>query len=417
MRHASPCAGTTSSAADWRPRTSPPAPRRRRSAAISRSASGPVGRLERLGHRAPARARWPSCSPGSEARAGRVARRRRCSPRPCGPRPRRARRPRRPGARAPARRRRRSASSASLRLLAGRERVERARPVGRLDHRLRRDRADAGARPGDDASRRRTSATGRRRRARPCRGSWATIEYVPRRMARELSRSLRADASWTASAHPEGFVRAYGDVSPGAPRFAGTVLCRHRRPGPAVVADRARRRLAGEGRPPARAAGGRGRARSAASASTCARALPDLPVARCGSSARSRLRRRGRAASTSSRARSSAALPELARPARRAAAPVHPPHLGVADAQRERLARRAARLRDLVRRRRARGRAVWTHTLEGPDDMPAHIKASLLGPSLTLPVARRPPRARHLAGDLPLRAPRPRRRRGRCSPR
>jgi secondary thiamine-phosphate synthase enzyme len=29
----------------------------------------------------------------------------------------------------------------------------------------------------------------------------------------------------------------------------------------------------------------------------------------------------------------------------------------------------------------------WTHTLEGPDDMPAHIKASVLGPSLALPVA------------------------------
>ena len=29
----------------------------------------------------------------------------------------------------------------------------------------------------------------------------------------------------------------------------------------------------------------------------------------------------------------------------------------------------------------------WTHTLEGPDDMPAHIKASLLGPSLSVPVA------------------------------
>jgi secondary thiamine-phosphate synthase enzyme len=28
----------------------------------------------------------------------------------------------------------------------------------------------------------------------------------------------------------------------------------------------------------------------------------------------------------------------------------------------------------------------WTHTIEGPDDMPAHIKASLLGPALTLPV-------------------------------
>ncbi len=29
----------------------------------------------------------------------------------------------------------------------------------------------------------------------------------------------------------------------------------------------------------------------------------------------------------------------------------------------------------------------WSHTLEGSDDMPAHIKASLLGPSLTLPLA------------------------------
>ncbi len=28
----------------------------------------------------------------------------------------------------------------------------------------------------------------------------------------------------------------------------------------------------------------------------------------------------------------------------------------------------------------------WTHTLEGPDDMPAHVKAALLGPSLTLPL-------------------------------
>ena len=28
----------------------------------------------------------------------------------------------------------------------------------------------------------------------------------------------------------------------------------------------------------------------------------------------------------------------------------------------------------------------WTHTLEGPDDMPAHIKAALLGTSLTLPI-------------------------------
>jgi secondary thiamine-phosphate synthase enzyme len=29
----------------------------------------------------------------------------------------------------------------------------------------------------------------------------------------------------------------------------------------------------------------------------------------------------------------------------------------------------------------------WTHTLEGDDDMPAHVKAALLGPSLTLPLS------------------------------
>jgi secondary thiamine-phosphate synthase enzyme len=32
------------------------------------------------------------------------------------------------------------------------------------------------------------------------------------------------------------------------------------------------------------------------------------------------------------------------------------------------------------------GAPFWTHTLEGPDDMPAHVKASLLGPALSLPV-------------------------------
>ncbi len=30
----------------------------------------------------------------------------------------------------------------------------------------------------------------------------------------------------------------------------------------------------------------------------------------------------------------------------------------------------------------------WTHTSEGPDDMPSHVKAALLGPSLTLPISR-----------------------------
>ena len=32
------------------------------------------------------------------------------------------------------------------------------------------------------------------------------------------------------------------------------------------------------------------------------------------------------------------------------------------------------------------GAPYWTHTQEGPDDMPAHIKSSLLGPSLQLPI-------------------------------
>ena len=33
------------------------------------------------------------------------------------------------------------------------------------------------------------------------------------------------------------------------------------------------------------------------------------------------------------------------------------------------------------------GAPYWAHTLEGPDDMPAHIKSSLTGSSLSLPIA------------------------------
>ncbi len=33
------------------------------------------------------------------------------------------------------------------------------------------------------------------------------------------------------------------------------------------------------------------------------------------------------------------------------------------------------------------GAPFFTHTLEGPDDMPAHVKAVIVGSSLTLPVA------------------------------
>jgi secondary thiamine-phosphate synthase enzyme len=33
------------------------------------------------------------------------------------------------------------------------------------------------------------------------------------------------------------------------------------------------------------------------------------------------------------------------------------------------------------------GAPYWRHTLEGADDMPAHVKASLLGSSVTVPVS------------------------------
>jgi secondary thiamine-phosphate synthase enzyme len=33
------------------------------------------------------------------------------------------------------------------------------------------------------------------------------------------------------------------------------------------------------------------------------------------------------------------------------------------------------------------GAPYWTHTLEGDDDMPAHVKASLLGFSVSVPIA------------------------------
>ena len=33
------------------------------------------------------------------------------------------------------------------------------------------------------------------------------------------------------------------------------------------------------------------------------------------------------------------------------------------------------------------GAEYWTHTLEGPDDMPAHVKGALLGFSLSIPIS------------------------------
>lgn len=50
----------------------------------------------------------------------------------------------------------------------------------------------------------------------------------------------------------------------------------------------------------------------------------------------------------------------------------------------------------------------YRHTCEGPDDMPAHVKSSLLGCSLSIPICHGAPVPRHLARDLPLRTPQPR---------
>src|SRR4051812_49955512 len=84
------------------------------------------------------------------------------------------------------------------------------------------------AAPTGTERRRRTSATAPRRRARPLRDPgprsstssarrayWRAMSARPRRAERLLERHR---------ATPEGFGRAYGAVSPGAPRFAGAVL-------------------------------------------------------------------------------------------------------------------------------------------------------------------------------------------------
>ena len=44
------------------------------------------------------------------------------------------------------------------------------------------------------------------------------------------------------------------------------------------------------------------------------------------------------------------------------------------------------------------------HRAEGPDDMPAHIKAALTQTSLSIPITNSRVAAWHVAGDLPVRA-------------
>ncbi len=54
------------------------------------------------------------------------------------------------------------------------------------------------------------------------------------------------------------------------------------------------------------------------------------------------------------------------------------------------------------------GDPFYTHDSEGPDDMPAHIRAALTNTSLSIPIRRRNAGARRVAGGLSLGASAPR---------
>ncbi len=90
----------------------------------------------------------------------------------------------------------------------------------------------------------------------------------------------------------------------------------------------------------------------------------------------------------------------------RRAAPLSAAHLGLAGHPGECRSRRAAPTWSTALERLAPADAGWVHDVEGPDDMPAHVKTMLTGVSLHVPVDRRRARARHLAGHLCRRASR-----------
>ena len=282
---------------------------------------------ERLGRSAP---RTPRPSPATPRREAIMfawqekpvsrcrGRRTGCSPRRCARRRGPARRRPRPGGRAPARRRR-GARRAPLGRSRPRAGSRARRPVGGLGDRLRGDRADARARAhvtiGPTENQCDCTATpsspvcgvaGDDRVGAPAHRAQRTVAPVP---PLDLDPPARSACS-TASARSRRASCAPTATSiPGAPRFAGTVLSRLRGPDRAVAPRRARRRLAGQGRAPAPAARGGGRAvprRARWTWRACGYRRP-----RCGSSARSCCAR-ARAASTSSRARCSRRCPSSA---------------------------------------------------------------------------------------------------------
>ena len=323
--------------------------------------------------------------------------------------------------------------------------VRRRRPLPpgararREDHRRDRPLRDRGARRGADHRAGRRARLPPRRRRRPRRASGATSSARcsrarsrctrgprARRTAtrRSCSRPLRAPAHGGAAyrhdvapplaadvildrvrAIPPGFVRTYGDLCPAAPRRAGAALAGCADPGVpwhrVVRADgslakgaRQRALLDEEGVPlprrPRRPARGTMRAR-------------------CGCSVRSRLEPRPRGFHlVTARGRARAARARRARG--RPLPPLPPPHVGVADPQRERLARRAARLR-------ARGSTtpcpraspLGAHARGAPTTCPPTSRPRCSGRRCSLPVARGRLALGTWQGVYALRAPRPRR--------
>ena len=84
--------------------------------------------------------------------------------------------------------------------------------------------------------------------------------------------------------------------------------------------------------------------------------------------------------------RSTRGLAGASRDSHGPAARVYSAHVGLAHDQRKRRSRRAGRPGSSFSAI-APEDFPYRHTCEGPDDMPAHVKAALLGSSVTIPIA------------------------------
>ena len=177
-------------------------------------------------------------------------------------------------------------------------------------------------------------------------------------------------------------MRTYGDISPGAPRLAGAVLHAPREPGlpwcrvvraDGSLAKGARQRALLERR--GRALPRRARRHARAPASRLMWAQREI-----------RLEPRPRGFHLVTR-EVVGALPEL-RDVRVGLLHVFIRHTSASLTVNENASPDVRRdFETWFNRAVPEDAPYWTHTLEGPDDMPAHVKASLLGPSLTLPVS------------------------------